>query len=248
MNINSCRVRASDFSTPWFWQRADELGHKVVFHRKIWEQCVITQVYRNIVFSNGIVLGFGVGREPLAAWFAKRGALVTATDSPNTNPAWTDTGQHATSIDDVGCSGFKGVTFRPVDMNNIPEDLHGRFDFTWSSGSFEHLGSIEAGLSFFCNQMKCLKRGGIAVHTTEFNPIFGDTLETKDLVLFRLRDIIELGERLMKQGDNLWPFDPSPGLYPEDLHVDKEPWGLPHLSIKVGDFTTTSIVLIARRG
>ena len=38
------------------------------------------------------------------------------------------------------------VTFRPVDMTAIPDDLAG-FDFCWSSCALEHLGSLAAGRS-----------------------------------------------------------------------------------------------------
>jgi len=59
----------------------------------------------------------------------------------------------------------KNVEYRSVDMNDIPSDLK-NYDFTWSACAFEHLGSIDSGLEFVCNQMKTLKNGGWAIHTS----------------------------------------------------------------------------------
>ncbi len=74
-------------------------------------------------------------------------------------------------------------------MNDIPGDLEG-FDFNWSSCSFEHLGSIEKGINFLMNQLKTLKPGGWAVHTTEFNVSSDDkTIESGDTVVYRKKDI-----------------------------------------------------------
>ena len=81
------------------------------------------------------------------------------------------------------------VSYRPVDMNKIPDDLR-NFDFNWSSCSFEHLGSIEKGLTFLKNQLKTLKPGGWAVHTTEYNISSNDqTLDNANTVVFRIRNI-----------------------------------------------------------
>ena len=83
-----------------------------------------------------------------------------------------------------------------------PDDIEPDFHFTWSSRYFEHLGSIDRGLAFIKEQMKCLRRGGVAVHTTEFN--VGSNHETIDheaTVLFRRRDL----QRLAR-----WLYSPRP--------------------------------------
>mgnify|MGYP005869253905 CR=1 FL=1 len=125
-------------------------------------------------------LGFAVGREWLPAFFAGLGIEVLATDLDPEDArarAWIETGQHAPAGDKlfqphlVGEEAFaRLVRHRAVDMNAIPEDLkRGRFDFLWSVCSLEHLGSLERGEDFVVEAMRCLRPGGVAVHTTEFN-------------------------------------------------------------------------------
>lgn len=195
-------------------------------------------------------LGFGVGREPIAAWLANRGVQVVATDRPDETATWTATGQHARGRDDLFkpdiCSREvfdRSVTFRHIDMNAIPEDLTG-FDYTWSAGSFEHIGSFEASFNFFCRQMHCLKSGGIAVHTTEYNPDSSrKTLESQDIVLFRQQELGELDRRLTAQGDSLRPINFSRD-HTDIVGAD----GMPHINLRIGPYVTTLILLIAIKG
>lgn len=243
-------VQAADFREPWFRARTVELGETYRLHRKLWEFCVITRA-----FTGGTALGFGVGREPIGTWIAANGSAVMVTDRPDTTPEWTDTGQHALSLLQTyqEIPGFRDedyfarATFLPVDMNAIPEGLlQGQFDFTWSCGSFEHLGGIEAGLDFFVNQMRALKPGGVAAHTTEFN-IGQVPLSAKDLCLFTTADLERLKARLATQGDSLH-YDLIMGDEPADRHIDVPPYGLPHLKLEFTPFQTTSILLRAVRG
>lgn len=253
----SCVVRARDFREPWFAARARELGRPVSVHRKLWEFCTIAQGGLEHGLAGARALGFGVGLEPLAAWFAARGATVVATDRPDETEEWDATKQHA-----VGAAQLRApavcpdadfdarVTFRAVDMNAIPDDLcRGDFDVTWSAGSFEHIGGIDAGLDFYCRQMACLRPGGVAVHTTEFNLLsYRPTLDSPNLCLFRVQELQVLAERLAAQGDRLLPLDLASGTEPDDLWVDSPPYRIPHLKLAIGAHTTTSVLLVARRG
>jgi len=245
-------VKARDFDEMWFRIVAQEMGEEFRLHRKLWEFCVIAREYN---CSPGRALGFGVGREPIGAWIAAQGGQVVVTDRPDVTPEWTDTGQHALGLEqtyqaipDLSYDEYADrATFMAVDMNAIPEALlQGQFNFTWSCGSFEHLGGIDNGLKFFVNQMRALKPGGLAVHTTEFN-IGAHHLDSKDLCLFRPEDLNDLASRLTSQGDVLY-YDLAMGTEPEDRHIDQPPYGLPHLKLAIGPFQTTSILLVARRG
>jgi cyclopropane fatty-acyl-phospholipid synthase-like methyltransferase len=198
-------------------------------------------------------LGFGCGKEPIPKWLADRRVSVIATDAPGINPAWDHTNQRAHSLEDLGIEDDNGfVEFREVDMNSIPDDLlQGEFNFTWSCGSFEHIGGISKSLEFFCKQMRCLRPGGIACHTTELNTDLSarETIDSDNLVLFRSFDIATLAGMLWQQGDRLWYPDFRQGDTEIDLFVDSPPYTAPyHLNISVGRFTSTSIVLIATRG
>ena len=97
--------------------------------------------------------------------------------------------------------------------------------------------------------MDTLKQGGVAIHTTEFNlSSNGHTLESRDLSLYRRRDIQELAERLMRAGYNVEPIDFDPGEALIDDYVDLPPYREePHLRLRIGEYDCTSIGLIISR-
>jgi len=268
---HSLRVRASDFRADWLSLASAQLHLPLTPpHRKLWEFAVILHVFRVLKASSPTlirprVLGFGVGREPLPAWFVGHGCSVLATDKPeaDTLAGWKETGQHAAGHSQLGRLGYvseeefaAGCEYRAIDMADLPSDLwRGRFDLTYSCGSFEHIGGAHAGLLFFTRQMDVLRPGGIAVHTTEYeyDPDPGTLpLDTPDLSLYRDADIAMLSTALEAQGDLLLPLDAARGIEPEDLYIDHppyEPSAISHLNIELaGGRRTTSIALIAIRG
>ncbi len=78
-------------------------------------------------------------------------------------------------------------------MNAIDADLQG-FDFTWSSCCFEHLGCIGGRHAVRLNSVeRCLRPGGVAVHTAELNLSSDDaTIATGLPWLYRRRDMLAL--------------------------------------------------------
>lgn len=251
-------IKAEHFSASWYHDREAEFR---AYNRKMWEFCAIVQVATDELPTtyNRTVLGFGVGREAIPAWFARRGALVVATDRPDDTKQWSETNQHSKDLKDLeyplmlpNNEFHQQVFFRAADMNNIPLGLKGgQYDFVWSCGSLEHLGSLEHGLKFICEAMKCLKPGGIAAHTTELNiDPEGQTLESPDLSLYQQHHLdVELRQRLRSQGDELFPIDFTLGESYVDRYVDKFPYGNYHLKLDINEeYTTTSILLVAKRG
>jgi hypothetical protein len=204
-------------------------------------------------------LGFAVGEEALPALFASKGCEVVATDldaSDERSGPWAQTGQLADSIDKLQRPDIcpaedfaRLVRFRAVDMNRIPHDLKD-FDFTWSSCSFEHCGSISLGAEFLVRQMDCLKPGGVAVHTTEFNLTSNeDTLKEGWTVIFRRRDIEDMVRELERRGHSVEPVCYAMGSTADDKFVDVFPYGdEPHLKLLIEDrYVSTSIGLIIRK-
>jgi SAM-dependent methyltransferase len=228
-------------------------------HRKQWEFCYILQALaRGGMIAPGLRgLGFGVGGEPLTALFASRGVSILATDLEPEEAAasgWVDTAQHARNKDSLNdrsiCTGpefERLVDFEFMDMNAIPENVRG-FDFCWSACALEHLGSIENGLRFVENSLACLKPGGLAVHTTEFNcGSDDDTLDDTSTVLFRRRDFIALGKKLQRNGHHV-QMNFNLGDRPLDKHVDVPPYGWQdHLKLQIDRWVTTSFGLIIRK-
>lgn len=229
-------------------------------HRKVWEFCYIAQALyeRGMLAPGRRGLGFGVGKEPLVALFASYGCEIIATDldAERAHQAgWVESNQHAANLEALNerriCDPElfdRNVSFRNVDMTDIPKDLRG-FDFTWSACSLEHLGSIERGKRFIYDTMDCLKPGGIAIHTTEYNVSSNvNTIDNHDfMVLFRKRDIKDMAHRLTRDNHRI-DLDFTLGAGIADDFIDIPPFKHnPHLKLVFPmpiNYVTTSIGLI----
>ena len=251
----------AQLESPAFRYWLGQLGLPFQLRRKDWEFAFILQALyeRDCLRAGSRGLGFAVGEEAIPALLASMGCEVVATDLDPRDAraqAWADTAQLATSLDKLrrpeicpDADFSRRVSYRHVDMNKIPSDLRD-FDFTWSSCSFEHCGSIAQGLKFMENQMACLKPGGIAVHTTEFNLSSDDeTIEEGVTVVFRRRDIDALVAALQVAGHQVEPLSYVLGQSAEDRSVDIFPYtAVPHLKLLLFDrYVSTSLALIVRK-
>lgn len=230
------------------------------FSRKQWEFVFIMQALQKAgKLQSGMKgLGFGCGREPLPGVFAKFGCTITATDlDPQAaqEQGWVETMQHAASLQElyISCHRvlpksifFERVSFQSADMNQISVGLQGQYDFVWSACALEHLGSLQHGLEFIKNSLRCLKKGGVAVHTTEFNLSSNDaTLETPGCSIYREKDIRQLINELQLDGYEVKPLNLNTGGSPVDNFIDAPPYGLsPHLKLELANYVVTSIGLI----
>lgn len=261
-----CRLGTLDSATFRSW--ATHLREPWRPHRKLWELAFICQALdeRGMLRAGRRGLGFAVGAEKLPALFASRGCHITATDLPcddERRTPWARTGQWVGDCEKLNEHGlcdaatFRDcVAYRPVDMNDIPHDLKG-FDFTWSTCSFEHCGSLELGLRFLEQQMACLKPGGVAIHTTEFNlSSNADTVTSGAFVVYRLRDIEGICGRLIEAGHTVEPLDMSVGDHRLDHFVDEPPFhdiqtlpasAVKHLRLNLFGYASTSIALVIRK-
>lgn len=253
--------RAKHFREPYFTHWAQALGQGLRYHRKLWEFVFICQALheRGVLKKGARGLGFGVGREPLAAYFAARGCKVLGTDmgaDAAVEAGWTSTAQHAAGKEALAYPHIcppktfnANVDFRNLDMNHIDDDLLD-FDFCWSACALEHLGSIEQGLRFIERSVGTLRPGGWAIHTTEFNVSSNDqTLDHAGTVLFRRRDFETLVERLEAAGNIVAPFDFTPGFGTIDRYIDAPPYlDQPHLKLELEGYAATSIGVIVQRG
>lgn len=255
--LESCLCTFDQFETQWYGHWCGELREVLLPHRKQWEFCFVSQA----LFERGMIgpgkrgLGFGVGREPLPALYAKYGCSIVATDQAESSAIATGWMQPHQGTDILSSLNVRGicaedpfrrlVSYRATDMNHVPEDLVD-FDFVWSSCSFEHLGSIQNGLDFVVRAMDCLRPGGVAVHTTEFNVSSNsNTFISETCVLFRRRDIEELVGTLTALGHTVAGVNYDPGSTPSDQYVDLPPYrSFPHLKVQLGQYVTTSIGLI----
>jgi hypothetical protein len=253
--------RQASFETPLFPFWMAQIGYAPRYHRKLWEFVFICQA----LFERGLIkpgmrgLGFGVGGEPLAAYFAGKGCLITGTDmEPDAaaDAGWVETAQYSGGREALRRPNLcpdpvfdANVEFRFADMNAIPADLAG-YDFCWSACAFEHLGSIEQGLTFVERSIDCLKPGGFAVHTTEYNLSSNhETIGEGGTVLFRRRDLESLAQRLAARGDVMAPLDLDPGVGQLDRYIDVAPYrDEPHLTLALMGYAATSVGIIVRKG
>lgn len=268
--------RQADIEADWlrFW--CGRLGIAPAYHRKVWEACFVAQAAwgAGALAPGRRVLGFAVGREPLPSLFAAHGAEVVATDLPARDRrarGWLRTGQHGGGgaasraalfrPDLLDAEAFdRLVAFRAVDMRRIPPDLlDGGFDLVWSACAMEHLGGLERGARFVLDAMRCLRPGGLAVHTTELNlDEAGGTLRRGETVLFQRRHLDALARRLAEAGHEMLPLDDRPGEGALDGFVDMPPYDgaeaartgfpPPHLRLSIGGFPVTSVGIVARAG
>lgn len=246
---------AAQFRENHYQRFLDEIGQEHRYHRKQWEYIYILRALEcfGFLIKGRTGLGFGCGKEPLAAVMAKRGLHVTVTDIPPVDGS--DAHWGSRSAMDLFYGGICSekqyldhVKFQLVDMNHIPDNL-GTYDFIWSSCALEHLGSLKAGLDFILNSTKCLKRGGIAVHTTEFNVSSdAETVESPGLSLYRRTDFLDLQSALMRSGCATLPMNFFTGDLPEDRYIDLPPYAQKtHLKLAIDRFTVTSFGIVLRK-
>ena len=274
LGVASRTCRQSDIEHDWLRHWSRLLGTPPVYHRKLWEDCFILQALweAGMLAPGRRALGFAVGREALPAILAAQGVEVLATDldaGDSRARDWIETGQHGTATEALyrpallDRAAFDSlVSFRHADMARLPPDLQqGGFDLVWSACAMEHLGNLDRGLDFVVAAMRCLKPGGIAVHTTEFNlDGVGGTLRRGSTVLYQRRHLEALGERLAAAGHRMLPLDDGQGAGMLDRFVDvppqdhdASPLGAifpPHLRLSVRGFPVTSagIVVVAGSG
>jgi len=261
LGMTSGVCRQLHFATDQFRYWIGAMGAVPTVHRKQWEYFYVAQVLfeQGMLVSGKKGLGFAVGREALPALFAMHGCEILATDLEEEQAqasGWVHTGQHSNNVDHLFYENvcpreafFSAVKYQNINMNDVPDDLSERFDFCWSSCAFEHLGSIEHGLSFVQRSMDTLVPGGVAVHTTEFNLSSNeDTMENECLSIFRRRDMEELAARLTADGHEVLPFDWSSGPGLAETLVDLPPYRVSaHLKLQVDRYDCTSVGIIVRK-
>lgn len=255
----SCLCAQAQFETPWYGYWCSQFKEPAKWQRKQWEWCYIAQALyeRGAIKPGHRGVGFGVGEEPLTDVFASRGCSVVATDldsADSRSRVWAATHQHAATLAGINARGIckaedfnRLVAFRPADMNAIPADLT-NFDFAWSACSLDHVGTLEKAAQFVVNSLSCLKPGGLAVHTTEFNVSSNhQTITEGETVVFRQQDIEKLAQRLRREGHEI-DLDWTLGNGIADNLVDFFPYDQKdYLRLQLHQYVITSIGLIIKK-
>ena len=257
--IESRLCTQKDFETEWFKKITKDINCDFRYHRKLWEFVVMIDTLHklNLLKEGRVGLGFAVGTEPLTSYFIKHGCKVVASDYMD-QELWSKNNELAQSLKDLNTHKIidqkvleSNCIFRNVDMRNIPEDLkQEQFDFIWSSCAFEHLGNLEEGKKFVVDSLKCLKPGGYAIHTSEYNCSSNDdTVKEGDFVVYRKQDYEDIEYRLKKNNAKLFPINYDLGDMEHDSYVDDVPYESEiHLKLNLVKYTSTSILLIIQKG
>jgi hypothetical protein len=215
---------ARDFRSSWYEKWRLELSLPTTFHRKWWEFAIVCETLQSHgVLTNGKRgVGFGVGSEMLPRTFAEMGCQILATDLLPDN--WKDTHKqfHELNAHDL-------ITTRIVDMNWIhgaeqSDDIDETdFDFTWSTCSMDHCGSVWLTKRFLLNQMNVLNVGGVAVHTAEYTISVGMP-RSGATVWLTWDDMLDMTELMRAMGHELAPVDWFVGDSIEDHMIDTSPY------------------------
>ena len=275
-NLMSKPTTQNDVESPWFRFWCKELKITPIFHRKIWEFAFLLQcLYEQGILIPGLKgIGFGCGEEPLASYFATKEIDVLVTDlemEKVQGAGWIETNQHTSSLESSYhpeiCSRDqfeRHVQHAYVDMNTIPANYEGQFDFCWSVCAMEHLGSIDKGLAFVENSLKTLKPGGIAIHTTEYNYLSKDvTIDNCQTVLFLRRHFESLACRIRSAGHTfigpsfdtgdgcLDRFIDLPPYFTGEGLLNKDQWSgvnqMAHLKLSVGGYACTCFGVLIKK-
>ena len=264
-NVVSQLVTENQFREPAYLKWCDEIRETPRLHRKQWEYVYILQALyqHNLLRKDVRGIGFGVGSEPLPAVLAKYGCSILATEiniERAHNEGWLKNRNREgqlSSLNDRGiCDDqtFKRlVDYKDVDMNYIPSSLQ-NFDFLWSCCSLEHVGSMELATDFIFKSLECLKPGGVAVHTTEYNiHTLLPTVTKGSTVFFQKQHIHRIAQRLANEGHSM-VLNLQTGRGKLDKHYDIPPYSQKkHLKLLVSKqwklFVATSFgLLITKKG
>lgn len=246
---------ASQFAEDDFVRLMGLINQQPRLHRKQWEYAYVLRVLEqhDLLRAGRTVLGFGCGGEPMPAVMAAAGLRVTATEHADFRAHANS--QEPQSVMDVFYGGVcseevfrQQVAFRPVDMRQLPDDLV-QFDALWACSALEELGSIGAGIDVVLASLRCLRRGGIGVFTTQFN-VGSDsaTIERADLSVWRRLDLLDLQARLAEAGHEMLPLSLTPGKMAEDAVIDSPPYTNPvHLKMALDGHVLTSVGFAVRK-
>lgn len=249
----------AQFDEPAYGQWTALMQQPAVQDRRQWAEVYVLQALERygMLRPGAQGLGFAVQPWPGPAVMAARGCTVTLSgystrsDDRKLNQSellsLLESSRHPTiCADDVY---DRQVDARAIDMNKLSGKLP-QFDFAWSIGALEHLGSIEAAEAFMRNSMATLTLGGMAVHTTLLNvSSVMDTVDNASTVLFRRQDFERIAVDLVSRGHYVAQLNFDLGEPP----LEPEAGGVfaprdPELAAALDEFEAVPFALIVRRG
>jgi SAM-dependent methyltransferase len=252
--ISQEQVLSPDFH---YW--ISQLRLPLLINRKYWEYFVLLhQSFLAGLFerSSSHVIGFGVGNEPIPAYFASQEVRVTATDyieGPSAD-AWSATNQ-LLKIDNLVrpeiCSVEMFNTFttvESVDMNSIPSRFDNMFDLCYSLCSLGHIGGFSNSRKFILESLNVLKPGGIAIHTFEMDLGTSERYEQPNHTIFLKEDVISVIKEVKSLGFEVRKYVLEQGGGYLENYLDQYPFGSsPHLFLDLNGRRCLPTVLVIKK-
>jgi hypothetical protein len=240
----------AQFGDAAFLEAVGAMGLRPARTRTQWEQAWVV----TILATQGMVqrdrrgLVIEAGRDRVAALLAAHGVVVqaTAAATPDGSERRRLDLFHPEVVDIASFDRLVGLAEAdPLTATRLPE---GSFDFCWSFGVPDFLGSLDKALAFIESSLRPLRPGGIAAHTFTLNLVSnGLTWEEPNNLLLRRRDIDLLAQRLHAAGHRLLPLNMHPGCDIADEQVRSEIAGRPGLRQRRGMMVGTSFGLAIRK-
>ena len=255
-------VSEKRFKEDNFFKWMDLLRELPKLHNKQFQQYAIMESANRITSDIGKAkkaIGFGVGVEPIPAALVKLGFDVLATDYLDGSIAedWKRTGQLASEFQQLNQRGIlteqefiDHLKFQNLDMNQSPKEMHGSFDFTWSSCALGHIGGYQNGLDFILDSLNLLRPGGMAVHSTELDvSALGSIFTSPSLNFYKLDDLNETIKLAQKRGFETSLIQKRKMFSGKsERFVVLEPWDeKTHIRIEIFGREILSVVLIFRK-
>ena len=245
--------------SPDFHYWISQLRLPLLINRKYWEYFVLLhQSFLAGLFerSSSHVIGFGVGNEPIPAYFASQKVRVTATDyieGPSAE-AWSGTNEllnfeKLIRPDICSTAMFNSfITVQSVDMNNIPIQFHNKYDLCYSLCSLGHIGGFSYSRQFILESLNVLKPGGVAIHTFEMDLDNGERYEHPDHTIFLKADVISIIAEVKSMGFKVERHALEQGNGYLENYLDQYPFGSsPHLFLDLNGHRSLPTVLVIKK-
>ncbi len=226
------------------------LDEDVHIHRKAWEfaLCIYGLEKLGVVHPDSIALAVGAGHERPLFYFANKIKEMVATDLYNdegfkvegNSEMLTNPGKFAPFSFRNECLTVKQMDGTDLEFNDET------FDFTFSLSSIEHFGSNENRRKAIKEIYRTLKPGGIAAISTEL--ILNKEKNREYFSIDEIEDVfLNTTNFKLVGGDIDYRISMALLLNPIDIIKEKNIDVSPHIILKTGNVTFTSIMLFLQK-
>ena len=253
-SVQSKVLTWSDMNNDWYRTRVKAICEPINVHRKQWEFMILIRSLEQLgmIAPGKRGLGYNVGRDRVASYFASQGVEVTLADASLKRTEVLANAEFPCIVNATQWRTMANVETADLLLSS-PRLIRGDYDFVWSVSVLEASGTIESQKQGIFNSLKALKAGGIAVHTTEVSiDRIGpdDRYESAGLTLWTKADVADLEAMVAKENAEMLPMNWAFGDSVNDLVVDSPPFDaslVGHFKLGNPAVVYTNMVLVFRK-